>query len=270
MLIVCLLLAAAAAPVEITIDPRADGTFSVTFAGPVSKGSSGEFRGSVALYGSAAEMPLSGRAEISRGRLRASATLRYADVPADWLNRFRKDAFDYRILLDVPGGEKVSWSGPMRWDQVRAGGTRETLDQFLKLDSLELTSFSLTRSEGRAVLALTNPFSFPITLASTSYRLRIEGDEVGNGGTRGRILRGQHKVSLELPFTVHHWEFLGAVGGRWASGGDIEAELEGTLSLRLPSGDLAIPLRFPARLSTEGARAGVFSHPDGATALSPR
>jgi LEA14-like dessication related protein len=269
MVIACLLFAAAAAPLEITVDPR-PGSFVIALTGPVSKATSGPFRGSVSLYGSAAEMPLSGRAEMSQGRLRVTAALAYADVPADWLNRFRRDAFDYRVRVEVSGGEAVSWSGTARWDEVKAGGTGDTLEQFVRLASLELTSLALTRSEGRGFLVVTNPFSFPITLASTSYRLRVDGEEVGAGGTRGRILRAQHRVSLELPFTVQHWRFIGAAGGQWAAGAEIEAELEGSLTLRLPSGDLSIPLRFPARLGTDGARAGVFSHPDGATGLSPR
>ena len=268
MVIACLLLAAAAAPFEITIDPR-PGSFVVAFTGPVSKAASGPFRGSVSLYGSPAEMPLSGSAGMSRGRLRVTATLRYADVPADWLSRFRRDAFDYRVRGVVSGSETVSWSGTERWDRVGVVGSGDTLEHFVKLASLELTSLALTRSEGRGLLVVTNPFSFPITLASTSYRLSIGGEEVGAGGTRGRILRPQYRVSLELPFTVQHWRFIGAAGGQWAAGAEIEAELDGSLTLRLPSGDLSIPLTFPARLSTDGARAGVFSHPDGATGLSP-
>jgi LEA14-like dessication related protein len=269
MVIAFLLLAAAAAPLEITIDPR-PGSFVVTFTGPVSEPASGPFRGSVALYGSAAEMPLSGRAEMSKGRLRVTASLRYADVPGDWLERFRREDFDYRVRVEVSGGETVSWSGTERWDRVGVRGNGDTLEQFVKLSSLELTSLALTRSEGRGYLVVTNPFSFPITLASTSYRLRIDGEEVGAGATRGRILRPKYRVSLELPFTVEQWKFIGAAGSQWAAGAEIEAELEGSLTLRLPSGDLSIPLNFPSRLGTDGARAGVFSYPDGATGLSPR
>jgi LEA14-like dessication related protein len=269
MLIACLLLAAAAAPVEITVDPRPGGSFVVSFAGPALRTSAGDFHGSVSLYGSPAEMPLVGRAEMRGGLLRLSATLRYADVPADWLNRFRRDAFDYRVRADVAGGQSVSWSGTERWRQVKSAGSDESLQHFVKLASLELTSLSLTRSEGRAVLAITNPFSFPITLAATSYRLSVNGEEVGAGGTRGRILRPERTASLELPFTVQQWRFLAAAGGQWAAGADIEAELEGSLTLRLPTGDLSIALRLPGSLGTDGARSGVFSHPDGATSLSP-
>src|SRR5436190_11158696 len=108
--IACRLLLPAAAPPEITVDPR-PGSFVVTFTGPVLKAASGPFRGGVSLYGSTAEMPLSGRAAMSRGRLRVTASLRYVDVPADWLNRFRRDAFDYRVRGEVSGSEPVSWSG---------------------------------------------------------------------------------------------------------------------------------------------------------------
>jgi|GEM_PF-1434010 len=267
MLITCLLLAAAAAPVEITVDPRPGGSFVVSFAGPALPTSAGDFQGSVSLYGSPAEMPLVGRAEMRGGLLRLSATLRYADVPADWLNRFRPDAFDYRVRAEIAGGEGVSWSGTEPWSRVKFSGSEESLKPFVKLASLELTALSLTRSEGRAVLAITNPFSFPITLAAASYRLSVNGEEVGAGGTRGRILRPRRTVGLELPFTVQHWRFLAAAGGQWAVGADVEAELEGSLTLHLPTGDLSIALRLPGSLGTDGARSGVFSHP-GAS-LSP-
>jgi LEA14-like dessication related protein len=268
MLIACLLLAAAA-PVEITVDPRPGGSFVVSFAGPASGTSAGDFHGSVSLYGSPAEMALVGRAEMRGGLLRLSATLRYADVPADWLNRFRRDAFDYRVRAEIAGGESVSWSGTERWTRVAPAGGDDALEPFVKLASLELTSLSLTRSEGRAVLAITNPFSFPITIAAASYRLSVNGEEVGAGGARGRILRPRHRAGLELPFTVQHRLFLAAAGRQWAVSADLQAELEGSLTLRLPAGDLAVAVRFPGRLGTDGARSGVFSHPDGATSLSP-
>jgi LEA14-like dessication related protein len=269
MLIACFVLAAAAAPVEITVDPRPGASFVVSFAGPAPRTSAGDFHGSVSLYGSPAEMPLVGRAETRGGLLRLSATLRYADVPADWLNRFRRDTFDYRVRADVAGGESVSWSGTERWTQVTTAGGNDALQYFVKLASLELTSLSLTRSEGRAVLAITNPFSFPITIAAASYRLSVDGEEVGAGGTRGRILRPRHLAGLELPFTVQQWRFLAAAGGQWAAGADVEAEIEAALTFRLPTGDLSIALRLPGSLGTDGARSGVFSHPDGATSLSP-
>lgn len=273
MLVACIVLAAAAAaaaaPVRIVVEPRPGASFVVSFTGPALNRSAGDFRGSLSLYGSGVEMPMAGRADPAGGLLRLTATVRYADVPAPWLDRFRREGFEYRIRADVTSGESVSWSGMERWSQVTAAGADNVLDRFVKLASLELTSLSLTRSEGRAVLAITNPFSFPITVASTSYRLSVNGDEVASGATRGRTLRPKHTAGLELPFSLQQWQFLAAAGGQWAVGADLEAEIEGTLTLRLPTGDLAIPLRIPGRLGTDGARSGVFSHPDGGTSLSP-
>lgn len=270
MLAACLFLAATASPLDIAIEPRPGKAFTVSFSGPVLKAASGDFRGNVTLYGSASEMAIAGRAETRGSLLKLSATVRYGDVPADWLNRFRRDAFDYRVRAELAGGETVSWSGTERWDRVTVSGNEDALAHFVKLASLELTALSLTRSEGRAVLAITNPFSFPITLAATSYRLLVDDEEVGSGATRGRILRPQSTAGLELPFTIQHWRFLAAAGGSWAAGGDVDAELIGSLILRLPSGDVSVPLDFRGAMGTDGARSGVFSPPDGGTSLSPR
>jgi LEA14-like dessication related protein len=163
----------------------------------------------------------------------------------------------------------VVWSGTESWSSVNVAGSDDALKPFVRMASLELTSLSLTHSEGRAVLAITNPFSFPITIGATSYRLTVNGEEIGSGGTKGRILRPRHLSGLELPFTVQQWRFLAAAGGQWAVGADLEAELEGSLTLRLPTGDLSVAVKRPGSLGTDGARSGVFSFPDGGTSLSP-
>ena len=139
----------------------------------------------------------------------------------------------------------------------------------VKLASFELTALSPTRSEGRAVLSVTNPFSFPIPEALASCRVRVNGEEIGSGAGHRRKLRPGKKGGLEIPFRVHHDRFLAAAGDRWAVGADVDAELEGSLTLRLPSGDLSVPFRFSDRMGTDGARSGVFSHSEGATSLSP-
>lgn len=263
MLLAGLLLAAfSSVPLEITLDPRPGESFRVVFTAPASKALTGPFRGGVSLNGSAVEMPLTGNAETRGGLLRLSAAVRYADVPADWLDRVRRESFEYRVRAEA-AGETVSWSGTERWDRIRIAGNRDSLENFVKLTSLELTNLSLKNSEGRAVLAVTNPFSFPITLAATDYHLRVGDEEVGSGATRGRILRPRHTARVELPFTVQQWRFLAAAGGSWAVGGDIDAELVGSLTARLPSGDVSVPLDFRGTLGTDGARSGVFSHPDG-------
>jgi len=265
-----LLLPSAAPPFEIAIDPGPGTSFGLVLTGWAADAGPGEFRGGVSLNGSPVEMPLRGRAEKRGGRIRLVATIPYAGVPQEWLNGFRPDTFEYRVHADVAGAGAVSWAGSMRWSDVSIVEEREALSPFVKLGSLELTALSIKRSEGRAVLAVTNPFAFPITIAAAEYRLHVNGTEIGGGAARGRILRaGRPKAPLELPFRVDHGPFLAAAGFDWAVGADLEAGLTGRLTLRLPGGDVAVPFEFLGRLGTDGARSGVFSHPDGATSLSP-
>jgi hypothetical protein len=264
-----LLLLAAGTTADIAVEARPGATFAATFVGPAPGVDAGEFRGSLAINGSPAEMAVAGRAEPAGSRLRLRAILRYADVPGDWLRNFRPDTFDYRIRGEVAGAG-VFWAGTLRWDQVTAAADGEALSHFVELASLELTALSVKHSEGRAVLSVTNPFSFTLTVAAAGYRLRVNKEEIGSGATRGRILRAGKRNALELPFTVDHGRFLSAAGFRWAVGAGLDADLDATLTLRLPSGDVSIPLKLSGQLGTDGARSGVFSFPEGATSLSPR
>jgi Late embryogenesis abundant protein len=257
----------ASSPVAIRVDPKPGGSFEVSLAGP-SEAGSGEFRGRVSLSGSPAELPLSGRAEASGGRLLVTATARYADVPSDWLARFRPDSFEYAIRGEVSGGGAVSWSGTMRWSEVGVVG-HSLISRFLKLASFELTGLSEKRTEGRAVLAVTNPFSFPLTVAAANYKVRVSGQEIGGGTARGKTARSRKTSALELPFAAEEKKFLAAAGDRWAVGAPVPAELTGLLTLRLPSGDGPVPLVFSEPMGTDGARSGVFAYPEGGTSLSP-
>lgn len=140
----------------------------------------------------------------------------------------------------------------------------------VKLASFELTALSSRRSEGRAVLSIANRFSIPIPAVVASCRVRVNGEEIGSGAGHRRRLRAGKSGGLEIPFRVDHDRFLAAAGERWAVGADVNAQLKGSLTLRLPSGDVSVPFQFSDRMGTDGARSGVFSHPDGATSLSPR
>lgn len=265
-----LLLAAAPAPqVRIEVDPQPGRFFGISVSGPAPVPVAGQFRGAIALDGSASELPVVGRAETAGGRLTVRANLAYADVPKDWAERFSPDGFDF-LFHGAAGSQPVSWSGRLSWDRVAVGGDERTLSRFVRLTSFELTSLSIRRSEGRAVLRVENPFSFPVKISGTVYRLEANGHAIGRGTTKGRILHPKRANAVELPFEVDHGEFFAAVGQAFAIGGDVAAELHGFLFLRFASGDVRVPIHFAGELSTAGARSGVFAPPDGATSLSPR
>lgn len=268
LLALLFLTAASAPPLEITIDPR-PASCSVLLAGPAGGNGTGEFRGNLSLNGSSVELPVSGRANVGGGRARIEAAIRYADVPEDWLARLHPDSFEYRIRGEVSGAGTVSWSGGMRWNEVVVSGGGEALSRFIELTSLELTALSDKRSEGRAVLAIRNPFAFPVTASAASYRVRVNGQEVGGGGPRERRVKAKHRSGLELPFRVDRARFLSAAGGSWAVGAAVESGVEGSLTLRVAAKSVEVPLKLSGEMGTDGVRSGVFTYPDGATSLSP-
>jgi LEA14-like dessication related protein len=249
LLIVPLFLAALARPVRIDIRPGPAETFSATLAGPARGVRGGAFSGRLSVNGSPVEIPISGRAEASGDGLRLPVTLRYSDIPQDWANRFRAETFDYRITGRVAGEAPLDWSGTARWDEVGVEGERETARRFLRLVTLEVTDISFAGSEARAVVAVRNPFAFPLTIASARYRLRASERVVGTGRTHGIVLRPRQESTLLLPVDVDHAELLGAAGKAVFSGGPVAARLSGTLAVRLPRGDVEVPLDLSGRLS---------------------
>lgn len=242
------LLAVLARPVEIDVRPGPAETFSATLVGPARGARGGPFSGRLSVNGSPVEVSVSSRAEASGDRLRLPVTLRYADVPADWANRFHPQTFDYRLSGRTAAGGSVEWSGRARWEDVGVEGEKETLRRFLKLGSVELTDVSFTESTAQAVVTARNPFAFPLTIASTRYRLTSGARVVGTGETRGKLLRPRQESTLLLPIDVDHGQLLGAAGSGILGGGSLPARLAGTITVRLPRGDVAVPLDLSGRL----------------------
>jgi LEA14-like dessication related protein len=132
---------------------------------------------------------------------------------------------------------------------VGVEGERETVQRFVRLVTLEVTDVSLLSSDARAVVAVRNPFSFPLTVASSRYRVSVDGRVLGAGSTRGMILRPRQESTVLLPLEVEHGALISAAGGAVLSGEAVPARLAGTLTIRLPRGDVAVPIDLAGRLS---------------------
>ena len=249
LLLAPILFAALARPIQIDVRPGPAETFSATLVGPAPDGRSGPFTGRLSVNGSVVEIPISGRAEAAGNRLRLPVTLRYSDVPQDWANRFRPVTFDYRVNGRVSGGGPIEWTGMARWDDVGVEGEQETVRRFLRLQTVEVTDVSLFESEARAVVAVRNPFAFPLTISSTRYTLFAGDREVGVGRTRGMMLRARQESTLLLPIDLDHGQLIGAAGAGILSGGELPARLSGSFTVRLPRGDVSVPLDLSGRLS---------------------
>ncbi len=234
---------------RIEIDPSPGDTLTATITGPASGLSGGEFRGRVSLYGygAPAELPVTGRAESSGGGLRISTRIRYADIPAEWGLRFRPDGFDYRIRGAV-GTAPLEWQGRLAWSDVAVAAEEETVARFLKLTGIELTSLSPSGSRGVARVTVVNPFSFPLTIASSQYRIEASAHSIGRGSTRGIILRARRSSTIDFPIEIDHGQLIAAAGNAFLMSGDVDAALKGSLTVRLPGGDVRVPVDLAGRI----------------------
>lgn len=251
MLPVLLLLlhaAPAPAPLGVTLKVEGDKEVHATLSGPAAELSAGSFHGSIALNGSASELPIAGTVTQANGRWQLPLTVRYADVPADWADRFRPEAATYRLRGSV-GGPAREWTGSLPWKDIEIESSKEAGAEFVELKDVKLTELSLLSSEASAEVSVRNPFAFPLRIAETQYTIFVEGREVGSGATQGMILHPGQKNVLVLPIDLDHAELLSAAGKALLSGGDVAARLRGKLVIRLKGGDLAVPLDLSGHLS---------------------
>ena len=240
--------ATAGSPLSIRVVPEAE-DFTVVVAGPAGASAAGTFTGSLALNGSPAEVPVSGTSRPAADRLELTLKIRYRDVPEDWINRFRAADFDYRLRGVAAGGTAVTWSGTRRWAEIEVQGRKEAASSFVQLGQIGLTEFSLFESAARAEVTVKNPLSFPVKLAGAQYRLEIGGREVGSGTAPGTLLRPNQSTTLGLPIDIDHGQLLAAAGSALRSGGEVQGRLSGTLTIRLPGGDVPVPLDLSGRFS---------------------
>lgn len=237
------------AALDLAVRPGTEETFTATVSGKAGEIGPGPFRGTLSLNGSAASVPVSGRSASAGASWRLPLTLRYADVPADWADRFQPATLQYDLRGGVPGHPPVAWSGTRRWDAIAVEGDRDAVSRFVSLRTLEVVELSLLESEARALVAVRNPFAFPLKVASSRYRLWANDREVGAGDTRGMLLRASQVNILSLPISLDHGALLGAAGRAVVSRGEVAARLRGTLTIRLPRGDVPVPLDLSGALS---------------------
>lgn len=247
--VLLLALETAAAPLSFTLRIQGEKELRATISGRAADLPPGAFRGSISLNGSPAELPVAGTVAHADGRWRLPLIIRYADVPADWADRFRTETFTYRMRGSVAGAAPREWTGTLPWKDIEVESDRESGADFLQLENVRLTELSLLSSAAEADLVVRNPFAFELKIAESQYTLIVEGREVGEGATHGLILHAAQKNVLALPIELDHASLLSAAGRAVVSGGDVAAKLHGKLVIRLKGGDLTVPLDLSGHLS---------------------
>ena len=235
---------ASAQEIQLTVEAQ---SFTTVFSAVMDGAPSGPFSGWLSLNGSRSEIPVTGSALSSLKRVQITVKVKYAAVPEDWLNRFRRSDFDYRLRGQIAGARNIDWAGSKFYSEVQAETRENGGSDFVKLSSIVLTQATPTEIAAHAQVSIQNPLSFPLKLASTSYRLSVKGREVGSGATQSVALVPAQNT-LDLPINLDHGKLLAAAGSALRSGG-VQARLEGTLVIRLPGGDISIPLDLSGKFA---------------------
>ena len=191
--------APAAGPLKFSVDVAGEKDAQATISGPAADLAPGPFRGTLAINGSAAELPVAGTVTHGGGRWRLPVVVKYADVPAAWTEGFRTDTFTYRLRGSTgpAGAAPREWTGTQSFQDVEvAGGDSE---KFLSLQDVRLTEMSLLSSEAVGDLAILNPLGFDVRIAEAQYVLFAEGEQVGDGAARGHDPARREEERLEPP-----------------------------------------------------------------------
>jgi len=237
-----------ATPVEIRIHAEEE-AFTAVVSGPKGSATAGAFSGTVALNGSATEIPVAGNATAAGDRLEITMRSRYHDLPEDWVSRFRFGDFDFRLRGKTAGGGAVDWAGTKAWSEVHVDGREDLSSKFVRLGTIELTEFTFLSSAARAQVVVRNPLAFPLKIVTSTYRAFANGREVGSGATGEMSVAAGRETTLNLPIGLDHGQLLAAAGSALASGGDVAGRLNGTLVLRLKTSDVPVPLDLSGRFS---------------------
>ena len=119
--------------------------------------------------------PSPGTSGRSGGALGVSRSRsRYADVPADWADRFRPA--DLRLPV-ARSDRRAPASGAGRGragTASRSRGTSDVLSHFWRSRRVRLTELSLPRSEARRAVSVRNPFSFPTRRSPRTIPLSVQ------------------------------------------------------------------------------------------------
>jgi LEA14-like dessication related protein len=245
--LVLALFQSAAPPTALSVRIDDEQKARVTISGTGADMPAGAFQGNVTVNGSDSKLPVSGTVTRDGAHWSLPIEVRFASIPADWAERIRPDSFSCRLQGKV-GDATKEWTESGSWREVEVDADKAQ-EKFLSLKDVRLTEMSLTSSEAEAIVAIRNPFAFPLRIAETEYTLFAEGREVGSGGTHGMILHPTQNNVLTLPVEIDHGALISAAGKALLSGGDVRVELNGRLVVRMKGGDIPIPLHLTGHLT---------------------
>jgi hypothetical protein len=213
----------------------------------------GTYRGVMQFFEAPHGVKVTGLLKTNAGACELTASLPWADLPEKLIQLTRSDMLQVRFkgeLMDGKTVTKVNWMLPAPMSAVLlTEPLKNTVQRFAKATDVQLGSLSLKSSTVNADITVQSPLVFDLRVLHATCELEIHGKVVATGIKENFILNAKRTTSLRIPVTLNHKALLSATGNVLTQMGKVEGKLVGWVRVKLPGGDVDLPLEFPIKLT---------------------
>jgi hypothetical protein len=213
----------------------------------------GQFRGHLSVYEVTPEIPVAGKIGLLNGRCEVTVPFAWRSMTEPMIQHARSDSLQLRLsgdFIEGRAGKKVNWAVVAnKSNLILTEPMKETVKRFAKAAELSLGGISLRDSTVNADITVQSPLGFDLRVSKISCALEIHGAVVAIGSKESFVLFTGRPTPLRIPVLIQHKALLSATGSVLSKMGKVNGKLFGTVQLRLPSGNMELPMEFPVHLN---------------------
>ena len=212
----------------------------------------GQFRGQLLFDEATPAINVSGTLKSVAGVCEMATSVPWSGLSEQMFRNARADALQLRFrgeLIDGKAATKVNWAlSARKADVVLTEPIRDTIKRFARATDLHLGSIGLTDSTVNADINVQSPLAFELRVLRATCELQVHGAVVATGAKESFVVAAGRATLISIPVTINHKALLTAAGNVFMHMGKVEGKLTGLVRLRLPAGDVDLPVEFPVLL----------------------
>ena len=214
----------------------------------------GLFRGQLSIYEVAPGIPVTASTIALNGACRLTVVVPWKSVSETMIRQMRGDLLQLRLsgdLIDGKSKRKVNWAvDATKATLILAEQMKETIKRFAKATDLQIGSVGLSESAVNTNITVQSPLGFDLIVQKITYTLEIHGAVVATGVKESLvILAAGRPTHLQVPVSIQHRALLSATSSVISKKGKVNGKLSGFVRLRLPGGNMDLPMEFPVQLN---------------------
>jgi hypothetical protein len=224
----------------------------VLTAGSVKK-CAGSFRGVMQFFEAPPGVNVLGPLRTNAGACELTATVLWSQLNQKAIQLARGDLLQVRFKGELVEGKTIT---PVNWMLPAPKAAvlliepiKNTVQRFAKVTDIQLGSMGLKSSTVNADISVQSPLAFDLRVLQASCELQIQGQVVATGIKENFVINATRMNALRIPVTLNHKALLSATGNVLTQMGKVDGKLVGWFRIKLPGGDVDLPLEFPVKLT---------------------